>query len=444
MRYDLAIILAVTSLILSTGCQNAEGNRASLWNWWKQDSASANQEAESDEATVDSDGVPTAEANADGPLPAHGSPASVTETPSPHSTRGSPPHRSPRLRIANPPSTHAIRSDVLLVNDETISVNDILEPITPRLQEMAAALSPDTYYRQVAEIVRQQILEAVAQHLVWRRAQSTITEDMETRLDKVVDKMEKERIDREFHGRETLYNNFLTRHDKTRTDVRERLRRSIVIDTYLRDRLLPLVPAPSKRQLKNYYDEHQNEYAKPARREMLLIDLPAAAFLNDQRRPPSEAELAEAREKAATAAKQAAAALQAGKDFGDVARECSKGVNASRGGNWGMIERPLRGRWELPSRRLFEMETGQTSEIIETADSFFIVKVGLADKRIVRSFRETQTEIADILKQRHLAKLRADFLQQELEKSTLGSLDDFVSEVLRAVPVPHARRLPVP
>ena len=78
----------------------------------------------------------------------------------------------------------------------------------------------------------------------------------------------------------------------------------------------------------------------------------------------------------------------------------------------------------------------QSSEIIESAKSFFIVKAGTVEPGNVASFQDAQPRITMILKNRRFQELKAEFLQKELEQSTIGSLDDFVTQTMRSVPRP--------
>lgn len=344
-------------------------------------------------------------------------------------------------------SPGAIRADALVVNNETIRVVDILEAIQPRLEQLGRELPEEIYYQRAAQLVRLQIVEAVAQHLIWRRASAHVNDDLKPQLDKAVDRMEKERINREFGGRETVYEKFLTKHGKTRSEVRERLQRTVVIDSYLRDRLLPLVPMPRKNELWEYYQAHRKEFESQERREMFLIDIPVRAFVERSGiYGPSADELAAAREKARAAAEAAAAAIAAGESFEEVARKHSHGPRKEEGGAWGFItlpsdasHAPLQGRWAAPSKRLFELDAGEVSEIIEdtAAGGFFIVKAGKVEPASVVSFQDAQPEIIDVLRQQRFVKLRADFLQAELDKSTIGSLDDFMDMVMSAIPYPR-------
>jgi parvulin-like peptidyl-prolyl isomerase len=417
--------------LLPAGCVDQQGNRITLQQWVssrengpRQTGSSKNRGNENSEADLRKTAPPDTgdQEKPEAPRPEARKRVEAAATPLPDETG---------------PSVSAVRSDALLVNGETITVNDILEPISPQLEKLCDELPPPTYLSRAAELIRQQIIEMVAEHLIWRKAKQMLNEDMEKSLKKSVDKMEKDRINREFQGRETMYDKYLAKHGKTRDEVRERLRRSIVIDSYLRERLLPLVPNPRKQELLSYYKANSAEFSQSGKREMFLIDVPVAAFLEPRRRV-SEADVARATEEAKSSIQGAAEALGVGQPFEEVAKRYSRGPNAEQGGAWGFIERPLQGRWEVPSKRLFEMKEGETSEVLESAKGFFIIKAGKIEEGKVISFDEAQPQIAYTLRQRRFGKLRAQFLQDELRLSTIGSLDEFVMEVTRAMPKPKS------
>ncbi len=424
----LALVLA--ALAGAVGCNNPASERMTLWEWWRgRDAANSSGHApratDHDDGDAAAVGDATVRERADEAGPAADEPTDDLLS-------------RPREGAGRYPPPHAIYPDALIVNNETITVNDVLEPILPTVEKMAGELPPKTYYERVADLVRRQIVEAVADHLIWRRAQETIKEEVESQIGKVVDKMEKDRINRDFDGSETRYEKYLARRGKSRGDVRRRLRRSIIIESYLRERLQPLVPAPRKQELLRYYEAHIDEFSSPARREMFLIDVPAAAFL-ERGWLATETQFQSALSQARQAIAEAAAALAAGEPFEETAKKHSRGLNKAQGGAWGFIEAPLQGRWATPSQRLFEMQAGEVSGIIETPDGFFIVKLGRIEGGDVVSFQDAQPEIIDRLRQERFNRLRQDFLEKELEQSTFGSLDAFITEVLKALPKPAGK-----
>lgn len=335
------------------------------------------------------------------------------------------------------PSAQAIHSDGLVIDDETVTIEDVLEPLMPTLQQMCKTLAAQLYYKQASEMIRQRIVESVAQHLIYRRAKKDINEQIEPALNKEVDKIERERINREFHGIEAEYDNYLHKSNRTRADVRKRLRAAVVVESYLRERLVKRVQYPRKKDLLDYYHQHIDDYSTSERREMLLIDIPIASFL-DMKKPLLAQDQAAAEQKARSEIEAAAKALRDGKKFEEVAKEYSRGLHKDEGGSWGMISTPLSGRWQKPSEKLFELKDGEVSPIIEDSKSFFIVKAGKTERKEVKSFQEMQPQIAQRIQDERFHKLRADFLEAELRKSTISPIDPFFSQVMNQIPKPKS------
>ena len=208
---------------------------------------------------------------------------------------------------------------------------------------------------------------------------------------------------------------------------------------------MQLIPSPRKSELEDYYYRHLQDYSQTERLELFLIDIPIRAFQDPARAITPESEAA-AGQAARRAAEQAIESLKGGEDFQAVAKKYSQGLHTEEGGAWGFITAPadrqtapLEGRWAVPSKRLFDLRAGETSGIIESAGSFFIVKCGRVEGGTRESFQEAQPKIVGAIRQQKFLERRAAFLQEELERSTIGSLDTFVSQVLRAVPSPQGR-----
>jgi len=362
--------------------------------------------------------------------------SSGNSTPAPISATPTAAHSNTRVDTQiREPSRSAITSDVLVINDETIDVMDVIDPIRGMLTEAAASKSPRDYMKYRDDVVRRQIVEAVAERLIWQEARNAVSEDVKPQLEKIVIAMEKDRINREFGGLETNYEKYLTKNGRTRADVRKMLERGIMIDKYLKDRLFPLIASPTRNELKKYYDQHQADFTTQSRREMYLIDIPIAAFL-ESRRVITDAQIAAARTKAKVQADEAARAIASGQSFEDVAKKYSKGLHKEKGGAWGVISEPLQGRWEVPSRRFFELGHGQVSEVIEAEKSFFIVKANVVEFGKTTSFTDAQPEIMRKMRQERFVKLRGDFLQKRFAKSQVGSMDNFYRRVLATCPAP--------
>ena len=62
-------------------------------------------------------------------------------------------------------------------------------------------------------------------------------------------------------------------------DVKERARRRIMVTQFLRDRFLPRLREPPRRDLVEYYQAHLDEFTTPAKAELLLIEVPVESEL---------------------------------------------------------------------------------------------------------------------------------------------------------------------
>ncbi|MEE8169807.1 MAG: peptidyl-prolyl cis-trans isomerase, partial [Phycisphaerae bacterium] len=322
---------------------------------------------------------------------------------------------------------------VLLVNDEVVTIDEILKPIGRTLEDAAERYEPRDYYRFMHRAVQSQIISEVAERLIYRKAAADITEDMETRLTAAVDRLEQDVIQREHDGRVARYEAALAEDGRTREDVRRLLRRRLVVQQYVRERLLPRVHV-SRRELLRYYEEHPEEFSTPRRVEMFLIDIPLRDMLPSRGDWNDAEKLAAAREAARERLSEAHARIAEGEPFEKVARAYSKGLNADRGGRWGMITAPLKDYWEAPSRLALTMQGGNVSAVTEGPQCVFIVKVGAVEGGRTPSFEEAQPRIHEQVRQTRLAESESEFLQAELRQSTVGALEPFIQAVISAAP----------
>lgn len=417
---------------IGAGCTDAQGNRTGMIQWWQDRSA-------------------TSAPSPQGERPAHAPEENVADAADP--ARPTPADRSPAPDHPNPPGSSedrlpdrvgpargAVRAGVVVVGDQIINVTDVLDPIRQLLERAARELGPGAYGQRRNEIIRGAIIDAVSERLIWQEARLLINEQIEPQLKKSVDALEKRDINRDFDGRETRYEQYLATIGQTRERVRVAIRRKVVVNQYLRDKLLPMIAAPTKRELRKYYGTHPEEFSRRARRELLLIDIPIRVFLT-RADEGIDAKFQEARGKAQAQIEAAEAELAAGEPFEDVARKYSHGIKKDQGGQWGMLSAEactLNDRWKPAWERLCRLEPGSRSEPFEASKAFFIVKVGRAEGGETTSFEEAQVSIKPRLREQRFARLRATFLQKRFDQSQVRQeeLDVFFRDVIDAAPRP--------
>lgn len=305
-------------------------------------------------------------------------------------------------------------SRILRVNDETITVEDVLEPLMPALTQEAGKLPGAQRPRIVIKRIQAELIAQVQDLLLYQEASKDLTEPMMDALDRYVDQEIKDRVNREFGGRQSRFEAHLASMRMTLQDARERSRRRIIIVKYLQDNVLPRIADPTRRELLDYYHANMDAYTEAERRELYLIDIPKG---HDADQARSEIERARSR-------------LAAGEEFEGVARELSKGIHAADGGSWGHIKSPLQGRYADVSDVFFRLGPSQISDIIETDDAFFIVRVGRLTQADTRGFAEVQPELVERYRNAQFELLRSERVRSLLEKASIEPSEDLF---LRAV-----------
>jgi peptidyl-prolyl cis-trans isomerase SurA len=116
----------------------------------------------------------------------------------------------------------------------------------------------------------------------------------------------------------------------------------------------------TQEEQRKYYEEHKQEFDKPAG-----VRLSEIVILVDRRLPD---QVATQRKKA----EEALAAIKKGDDFAEVARKYSEVADAADGGDMGYITVELS---DDISKAIEKLGKNQTTDIIEVADAFEIFKV---------------------------------------------------------------------
>jgi hypothetical protein len=331
----------------------------------------------------------------------------------------------------------AIGADMLVVNGEMITVDDIVDPIRPELEHAAATMSPEEYGRHVQEMVAIQIWRQINERLVYRQALSRLGDSMNDVLDAEADRIIRARVNAQFDGRQSRFESYLADIGKSISEVREETRRRMLVADYLRKKFESQVPESTRPQLWRYYVSHSEEFTEPARTELFLIDIAYDAYMEKRGNRPGSADWLQSKEKARQEVDAALAELEAGSAFSDVATSHSKGIHAADGGSWGVIgSSGLVGRYSLVTEALASLDSNQHSPIIEGEDAFFIVGTGLVQRRSVQPFERAQERIKQILRQQGLEELEREYLEELRTSANVQRWREFQVEVIRAIPPP--------
>ncbi|MEK6677694.1 MAG: peptidylprolyl isomerase, partial [Planctomycetota bacterium] len=205
--------------------------------------------------------------------------------------------------------------------------------------------------------------------------------------------------------------------------------------------LRPRIPEPTRAELMARFEENQEEWRKPARRKMSLIEVRIRDRLSTDTSSPTPELLEEARHTARERIDLALRDLQNGVPFDEVARRYSDGSAASEGGAWGWIGRDsVRPRYQTAVDSLYELKSNQVSGIVSADDGFFIVRCDEYDPGMEPDFQAVQPQLLEKHFRQNYNRMLAEVVQDLRGKARIEpeNLELFHSAVVTAGVNVHA------
>ncbi len=249
---------------------------------------------------------------------------------------------------------------VASVDQEAILYSEILAGIQPELLRLQQeATSQESYDATVEKLVEQTLEEAIESKILYREALKFSIQVPDERVENQIDQI------RSTFDTNEEFISALTETGETLSDFRERTRKKIMAQSVEVSKMSSLESeiVVDEAELSQYYQDHKDEYRKPARVRVRQIMLPV-------RRDP------EKRAKAHARLEMVGEELLAGATFGDLARAYSKGPAAEDGGLIGWTS--LGDLVPELEQALFALGEGEVSQVV---DSQFGVHLLLAEKK---------------------------------------------------------------
>lgn len=318
-----------------------------------------------------------------------------------------------------------IAQSVLQINDQFITVEDVLVGARQRLAELPRAASVETFRKQAQPVVLEEIRDQVNQHLVGIEASGRLSEQQKEEVDKEMAQVQREMLVKA-GGSKAKLEQMVLKEGITLERMLKDYRRRLESQIFLRQKFAPAIFV-NRRILWDHYQSHLDEFTTPKKVQMQTISVLAKSFLPEGR--ASEQELAAAKKQAADQIEQAHAQLQADKPFETVAGKFSMDSRADDGGLWPLMPQGSF-RVSLVEAAAFEMSQGQTSRIIPDGNDFYIVKAAKVVEGQVLSFEEAQVKIEDHLRRQQYRKLSEEYYQKLVKKAVIVQAEDFVDRCL--------------
>ncbi|UCE61038.1 MAG: peptidylprolyl isomerase [Phycisphaerales bacterium] len=235
------------------------------------------------------------------------------------------------------------------------------------------------------------IHDKITEMLLYQKASLQYTEEVQANIDKFVDAEVRKIVTTEHEGIERRYDKHLESLGLTIDDIRQQLRREVIITSFLQQEIRPKIVEPTRADLLAAYKENVQKWSKPPRKAMSLIDVRVRDRLGESAANPSQEQLDSARAEARSIIESAQQELRSGTEFSEVAKRYSDGLHKLEGGSWGWVSAgSVRARFEPAVGALYQLEENGFSDIIESQDAFFIVKCDQFDPGHTPTFQQAQ------------------------------------------------------
>jgi len=199
-----------------------------------------------------------------------------------------------------------------------------------------------------------------------------------------------------FKGDAAQFEQSLALQKMTRSDYLDKLRDDIKVKMMMNEvvrRRARITPSEVRRE----YEKTKQKYFVPEKVKYSVI------LINKGKNPQ---EMKIKRKESEKIRKE----LLAGKDFAEVAKRVSEGARAAEGGKFPWMQ-PKDARLEL-QKALHTLDVGKISDLIETKNEFYILKIHGRRKANYQTFEKVREDIKKILERKEQERLKKRWIKR--------------------------------
>jgi parvulin-like peptidyl-prolyl isomerase len=297
------------------------------------------------------------------------------------------------------------------VNGEAITLQAALEPVQADVNRWRKECSAEEFQRRCRALAEVRARETVIHRLLVQEAKAQLSAEEQGRLKAVVAET----------GAATLTEIVGSNSDPVSKTVKMQAEEWVLVQGYLREKLAPQVRVTQSELLAAYRQAMADRYVLPTKVRMGMI-----AIRKSDSATPAWAE------SVATAVQSRAAH---GEDFATLAQKYARDPAAPADGDWGFI---ARGASRLPAVEevLFGLKVSQVGPVVETRDTFYIIKVLDREEGRTIPFAEVQASLEQELRDKQYKRLVAGYLRDLYDQWS----GQFKTATLTTTPVAAADR----
>ncbi len=283
----------------------------------------------------------------------------------------------------------------VIVNGEIITEFDIRREVANAFQIAREKYGEEGLQRKEREIISKGIDELIDRKILVQEAKKVVLADPEKAeaIEKNLDAFVKGAV--EEVG--SVYKYYELAHKQGINPLKKRaeLKEDLLIEEIMRDNVYRKIVVTPK-GIKRYYQEHTDEFTREGSLSFRHILLMFSRY--------------ETKEDAKSAAEDILNRLKSGEEFGDMAKEYSRGPHSDEGGLWETDE-VKDFRKDLVAK-ISNLKEGEISPIIDSSFGHHIFKIEEVIPSQTLTFQQAQNEIRNMLFREEFVKKRKEYLRK--------------------------------
>ena len=292
------------------------------------------------------------------------------------------------------PQKHSVEIDgyAARVNDKVITHGEVREALAPILPELYR-----TYQGEQLEAELEKAFVRARDQMIERALIMAAFDERGGAIpDQYVNDEIKRVINERFKGDEALFEQVLTEQKKTRSEYMDTIREQMAVGMLTNEEVTRRARVTPE-QVRKEYETHKERFFIPEKVKYSVIVINRGVTPED--RTVKMDETRSIREQ-----------LLEGADFGETAKSLSEGSRAAEGGAFPWMQ-PKDARTEL-RETLHILPAGEISEIVETEEGLYLVKVEARRLPGYKSFDEVRVSIKNALNAKERDRLKARWIER--------------------------------
>lgn len=321
-----------------------------------------------------------------------------------------------RMTLAQKP----IRPDHLIVCGETITWEDVLAslpddspasaPLKETLDKAAKEMSSRRFVSEMKPAVYSRLARRIEGIVLSKQAQRELGNKVDEKLNDYADREWRRFVVEEHGGNSAAADDALQKAGMSRVQYKQWRRKKLLADYLVESRIQRDRPITYNELLARYDEMKDKEFVQDAVLQLRLIDIDVAKAATEH---PNEDPVQRA--------KDLRKRIDAGEDFGELAKQYSQGLRREEGGLWPpRAPDSLAAPYDVLAKQAKSMAVGQVAGPIEVPGHCFLMKI---EQKQDRSYRPLDLEAVQAKVRRDITERRFRTVLEELDNEIRQQVD---------------------